>query len=536
MISCLAFSTALELLGEANYPDDHPLVIKTMQSLNNAHHILSSYENSANIVKMGIKHEDNGDLVRALKMYTIAYRIRRDNLSPNHPSLAVLLNMLGSIQVKRDELEEAMEIYELALKDDPILLDGEDGESHEEMRPPTNNLLARSVAFREMGTIYERWGEQEEALKMYHKSLDCVAEYKGLSLHSASKKVGTPPRLIDTSASTTEPASPTAVTDEEILLDLENVQLSRSYAKTNAVTKSNPTGEEDGGMELFIGAQRGSKDSKDGGVTTSRYDVFFPPSLDKEKARKKGKPDKVDIADVDVALTLHQIGQMHRIEGEYNLALAAYSVALRGMKHALGKNHPNVAAILGNIGNLQKEIGDMNSAFETYQQVLAIESVRLGLAHPDVAITLHNIATIDAARGNHESALSLYEQVMQLQQKLFGEDHVSIAVTSACMGDVYERVGDLEGAVERFEEALRIKTATLGRHSLDVARILHKLGKLAVASGDFHLADSYLSRTVLIYRLNKLPDDDEWVIDANRDVADIDAVIAMGRATTTVEF
>ena len=29
-----------------------------------------------------------------------------------------------------------------------------------------------------MGTIYEMWGNVEEALKFYHKSLECVAEWR----------------------------------------------------------------------------------------------------------------------------------------------------------------------------------------------------------------------------------------------------------------------------------------------------------------------------------------------------------------------
>eukprot|EP00984_Skeletonema_dohrnii_P026136 scaffold15433_cov111-Skeletonema_dohrnii-CCMP3373.AAC.1 len=40
-------------------------------------------------------------LIKALKMYTIAYRMRRDALGVDHPSLPVLLNMMGSVQVKR---------------------------------------------------------------------------------------------------------------------------------------------------------------------------------------------------------------------------------------------------------------------------------------------------------------------------------------------------------------------------------------------------------------------------------------------------
>jgi tetratricopeptide (TPR) repeat protein len=546
---------ALELLRQGNYPNDHPTVVKTMKSLQNAHFANSSYANSANIVKLGIKYEDSGELVRALKMYTIAYRIRRDNLSSSHPSLVVLLNMLGSIQIKRGELDEAMSIYELALKDtapptSPTTTtssSGEDSNNSTAENAPTN-YLTRAVTYREMGTIHEQWGETDKALRMYHKSLDCMAEYKGLSYKQLPFFQE---EEEETKVEDTVDKSPS--TEIEILQDLEETRLSHSQTRLTRQTRKKEKGHtqtdndyrnEEGGMEWTLGETKKGKKSSipDTEATLSRYDVFFPVSLEQKKRKKrlpvgkKNVEEKMgDYTDVDVALTIHRIAQLHRAQEEYQLALPAFNVSLRGMKYALGKSHPNVAAILGNIGNLQKEMGDMDSAYTTYQQVLAIESYRLGLSHPDVVVTLHNIATIDAARGNHEHALSLYTQVVSLQRKLFGEDHESVAVTSACMGDVYERLGNINGAVECYEEALRIKIAALGRHSLEVARLLHKLGKFAVGEEDFHLAHSYLSKAALVYRLNKLRDDDEWVVDVNRDAADVDAAIAMGRGVDVFE-
>ena len=90
------YLAALEMLTKEEYPESHELVSKSVRKLNDCHHAQSSLKNSANVVKMGIKHEIRGEFVRALKMYTIAYRIRRDALSKFHPSLPVLLNMLGS--------------------------------------------------------------------------------------------------------------------------------------------------------------------------------------------------------------------------------------------------------------------------------------------------------------------------------------------------------------------------------------------------------------------------------------------------------
>jgi tetratricopeptide (TPR) repeat protein len=501
---------ALDILTKAKYPDDHPTVLKTVRLLNGAHHVLSSYNNSANIVKMGIKYEDLGELVRALKMYTIAYRIRRDNFSQNHPSLVVLLNMLGSVQIKRGELKEAMQIYELVLKDSPVIFNADD--DHDERQPPSGNLLAKSVTYREMGTIYEQWGNVHEALNAYHKSLECVAEWR-----EAVRGGG-----IYSSASVSH-------NDDNLSYSLDNVRLSKSSLFQNDGTIEG--GEtENGEMEVFLGGSNSPSAPSDFN-TTNIYEHFFPSYLDEELNNSKGSSNSVSsrdsYADMDLALTLHQIAQLHRCQEEYAKALDAYEVALRGMKYALGRHHPNVAAVLGNIGNLHKEMGDMDAAYKIYQEVLGLESYRLGLSHPDVAITLHNIATIDAARGNHDNALSLYRKVIGLQKKLFGEDDVAVSVTAACMGDVYERVGELKNAMESYEEAIRIKSAILGRHSLEVSRLLHKLGKLAILRKDCHMAQSYVSRAMLIYRLNKLDDDHAWIVDADRDTADIDGVLAL---------
>lgn len=534
---------ALSILKKAKYPDDHPTVTKTVRLLNNAHHVLSSYNNSANIVKMGIKNEDAGELVKALKMYTIAYRIRRDNLSRNHPSLVVLLNMLGSIQIKRGELKEAMQIYELALNDAPVMFSAA-SEDEDEVSPPVENLLAKSVTYREMGTIYEMWGRLDDALQFFHKSLECVAEWRetvrsddsstlpsapkdaGLCARSSAEVDDTSTQVLAGGSTSTRSSSTRSTTGSLGNFFIENVQPMSSVGDRSV----SGSGLEHGEMELVIGGT--NKTQNVAGVVSSTsgnvYERLFPNEEDANTKEGRKASDENSHADMDLALTLHQIAQLFRAQGKFARALDAYEVALRGMKTALGKHHPNVAAVLGNIGNLQKEMGDLNAAYKTYQEVLGIESYRLGLSHPDVAITLHNIATIDAARGNYEHSLQLYRKVIGLQKKLFGEDNLSVAVTAACMGDVYEKIGEIGNSIDSFDEAVRIKSAVLGRHSLDVGRLLHKLGKLSFLKKEYLVAESFISRAVLIYRLNKLNEDHEWFVDAYRDTADIDAQLVTG--------
>jgi len=350
---------SLELLKEAQYPDDHPTVVKTIKLLQAAHFANSSFTNSANIVKLGIKYEDTGELVRALKMYTIAYRIRRDNLSGSHPSLVVLLNMLGSIQIKRGELEEAMQIFKLALKDTTTVKNcpnSSSGDESTQSPPPPSpvNYLTRAVTYREMGCVHEEWGEIEMAHNMYHASLECMAEYKGIVFQK--------PAFVVQHGDGNSIEEKKLGEEALILHDLEETRL--------AVNDEANDHEDEGEEVPFLAAGKKSRkkwhSAAEGTThttsTPSRYDVFFPASLEEKKSKKrlgkkhqeKTEEKRGDHTDVDVALTIHRIAQLHRTQQEYQLALPAFYVSLRGMKYALGKSHPNVAAILGNIGNLLK--------------------------------------------------------------------------------------------------------------------------------------------------------------------------------------
>lgn len=455
---------------------------------------------------MGIKYEDSGDLVKALKMYTIAYRIRRDQISETHPSLLALLNILGSIQIKRGELQEAMRVYELALKDSNAV------NRKDCTCAIPSNLLARAITLREMGVIQDKWNNTENALKLYHQSLNCISQWR--------QQTGA--QILTSEAFRVETPS----TDNVINLEfssrfLENLYLAKSFPLNVNCIQEN-------GFEILVDDSQQELHLSGHTGIAEYYNSFFSKK-NSLRAEKSSKPIFSDSCmDVEVSLTLHQIAQTYKRQGEYGKSIDAYKASLRGMKKSLGELHPNVAAVLGNLGNLQKELGDFDGAYYTYQEVLGIETSLLGVSHPEVAISLHNVATIEAYRGNYETSIAIYKKVLSLQRKLFGGNTIAVATTSASMGDVHERLGHLPKAVECYEESLRAKTAVLGRHNIEIARLFHKLGKIAFARQDYNLANSYTSRAVLIYRLNKIPDDHEWIIACERDLGDIDGAIALG--------
>ena len=341
-------------------------------------------------------------------------------------------------------------------------------------KSPTSLL---SVTLRDMGMILEHKGNEDKALKFYHASLRYAVKFKTVTneqqqqhkslLCKSSNNSGIGDGGGSDTGSAQAPsdysdgskggiAKTPATKDEKDWLDnMDNNFIDEPFslkevriAKTTTMDKAGggvskvATSQhwdhaendvaENGEMELFLEKRFDRwalSDSNDiakgnsGDSTKFYYDELFLPGdqLQQQQQSNNNSSNKQDKskdetapADMDIAMTLHQIGQIHRRSHRYAAALSAYNASLRGMKEVLGSRHGNIAAILGNIGNLYMETGDYDEAFTIYQEVLGIETLHLGLSHPEVAVTLHNIATIECSRGNFSEGVSLYRQVVDM--------------------------------------------------------------------------------------------------------------------------
>jgi len=432
-----------------------------------------------------------------------------------------------------------------------------------------------SVTLRDMGMILEHKGNEDKALKFYHASLRYAVKFKTANTeqqHKLLSKRGDSDGGSDTGSlqgSTTQGSSSGArgksggdVDDEKDWLDnMDNNIIDDSFslkevrmAKSTTIGKgeSNATDgvddvAENGEMELFLETRfdrwalsNHNKERSKGSDDDSKfyYDELFNQSDSQQpvgiahfnSAKAKAKEGEAGAgAEMDIAMTLHQIGQIHRRSHRYAAALSAYNASLRGMKEVLGTQHGNIAAVLGNIGNLYMETGDYDEAFTIYQEVLGIETLHLGLSHPEVAVTLHNIATIECSRGNFAEGVSLYKQVVDMQKIRYGNEHLTVAITLSCLADAYEKSRNKSGAIKVYEEALKIRINVLGKSHLDVGRLMHKLGRLASSRKDYAIADIYMMRAMEIYIANKLKQDHVFMREMNRDKADIQAGLAFAK-------
>jgi tetratricopeptide (TPR) repeat protein len=425
-----------------------------------------------------------------------------------------------------------------------------------------------------MGMILERKRKEEKALVLYHASLRYAVQFidgnngqpsqerKGGNVASSKvgSNIGNLLRKAAAPQSVFGGSSSTTVKDDDdwlenfdnchvdSLFSLEEVRLAKSSTTTTsgkvgkaasaskaAAGNNSANGDadtENGEMEVFLEKRfdkwASTEDIAQGGgdATTLYYDgLCLPPAENGTIPSENGKEE----AYFDIALTLHQIGQIHRRSHRYNAALSAYNASLRGMKQVLGTQHGIIAAILGNIGNLNMEIGNLDEAFNIYQEVLGIETTLLGLSHPEVAVTLHNIATIECSRGNFSDGASLFKQVVDMQKIRYGNEHLTVAVTLSCLADAYEKLKNVNGAIKTYEEALKIRKSILGESHLDVGRLMHKIGRLLSSRKEYATAEIYMKRASEIYNANKLKPDHVFLREMDRDCADIQAQLALGK-------
>ncbi len=491
---------AISELDENSYPEYHKLRSITLHLLNDTYHALRTLEHSADIVKMGLKHEEKGELLKALKMYTVAFRMRRDAMGKNHPSLPVLLNMLGAVQIKRGDLNEAMQIFELALygrlKSDTMTIVGKTNASHGTM----------AVSMREMGTIHEMLGEDNDAMEMYHESLECVLRRKLEEEEEKSKSSF----HADSSATSYSTKKGESSQCEVCLISAASED---SGDDQNGASSKQLNESKDEEMEVYLEDKSflGERNASNLGAF---YNSFFQ---DKKAILSKN-------ISVHVAMTLHNIANIHRKRRHYALALSTYEAALRGMKVALGKKHPNVAAVLGNIGNLHKDMKNFDLAFKIYQDVLKIESLNLGFGHPEVLVTMHNIAMIEKCRGNFKESKSLYREVLSIQHTL-NERSVKAAVTFSCLGDVEEKDGNFKAAIAAYKQALSIRTQYSDKLNPDLGKILHKIGVLNGRCGNLRDASIYFAKALRLYEFNNIKD--ARLVEVQRDRADVLGKIAL---------
>jgi hypothetical protein len=403
---------ALKKLNRYSYPAQHSLQQCVQQAIQEIHYAHQHLEHSTNICKIGIHLEAKGQLVKAIKMYTVALRIRKECLGIQHPSIPMLLNLLGSVQVKRGQYEDAMEIFELALHDRTQKQQQQQQQEQQQQQQQEEEFVTvgqfrnasastLAVSMREIGSIHEHFGRLDKAMVMYHESLNCLMR---------NSRIVQMKECLDDSRNKEKRGNVHGASNlgrkisnvEDCSTGSESLEVCVVSAVSTAACPANDSLEE---MEIYLQESL----SYDSGHVMRNianlgffYDSFFQ--------RQEIKAKRLALC---VASILHCIARVHHKQREYSLAMSSYHASLRGMKIVHGEKHQTIAAILVNIGNLLKDMKDFDRANDLFQSALKIESLRLGYSHTNVLVSMLKIASVESCRGRHDESIALYKESLR---------------------------------------------------------------------------------------------------------------------------
>jgi tetratricopeptide (TPR) repeat protein/tRNA A-37 threonylcarbamoyl transferase component Bud32 len=269
----------------------------------------------------------------------------------------------------------------------------------------------------------------------------------------------------------------------------------------------------------------------------------------------------------DVAESLHDLGELHYHQGEYEQAVRFYEQALDVRRTLFGERHQKVAHTLNNLAGCYATLGDYETAEELYREALEVRRNLGGGESADVADTLNNLTAVLMFQGKwaeaepqlrsaldmmlefrgdthqfvlqtrHNLARCLIEldqldqaeqllwDVLEQKRKRLGEDHISVARSLHLLAEVKYGQGHSAEALQFCRRALQIRETKLSPTHRSVAVSLHLLGLIQLDRGEAEAAERSLARALDIRTTE--PQDSDWKI--------ADTESALGACMTAME-
>ncbi len=138
---------------------------------------------------------------------------------------------------------------------------------------------------------------------------------------------------------------------------------------------------------------------------------------------------------------------------EYENAARDLNASFLGRERLFGEKHLDVARTLTALGNLGRVKGDLEGALAIHQHALAIDTELLGPEHPGLARDHHNIGGILRMQGKLDEAQAEYERALVLAVRGTGPRSLAVGRTENSLGLVAMAKDDLPSARAHFERA-----------------------------------------------------------------------------------
>jgi tetratricopeptide (TPR) repeat protein len=167
---------------------------------------------------------------------------------------------------------------------------------------------------------------------------------------------------------------------------------------------------------------------------------------------------------LEVTYTLH--GDILRLDGRLEDALEQYSKALD-----VGTSPLATARTYAKMSVVASLLHRHDEAIERHDDVLRNLESSPQTMDQNLVLIYSSAGEMMFDSNEHDLAAALFRRGMEVMETMLGKDHFDTAVAHEALGATLYNAGDYVGALNEYKRSLTIKRATLGEHSPEVLKI-----------------------------------------------------------------
>jgi serine/threonine-protein kinase len=236
-----------------------------------------------------------------------------------------------------------------------------------------------------------------------------------------------------------------------------------------------------------------------GDLTYEKGDYTRSESLYREALQLRRK--LLGTEHLQTADTMHGLGRALITLGKFTEAEPVVRDTLALRRRLLPPEHRDIASsLLHGQGRLLSEQGKFAEAAENYREALAIHRKIFGAEHPWTAASMNNLAVVLHELGDYQSAEALSREALALRRRLLGAEHPEVTGNMVNLASILKDKGEYEEAEQLYRQALLIRRKMFGENHLRLAGIMSNLVTLLDAKGDYEAGEALQRQALSIQR------------------------------------
>lgn len=212
----------------------------------------------------------------------------------------------------------------------------------------------------------------------------------------------------------------------------------------------------------------------------------------------------------EVAITLTILGAHLKAIGEYKKAEQAYAEAIRILRLSGDDTDSSLVDALLGMADLLNSMTEYDQANGCYIECLEIQKKLFGKSHDDIASTLYAMGLTKNNQKLYSRALTFFQKALDIRVEIYGEADSSVRDIHSIMGFTEAANGELDNAIRKLGDALRVSQLLSNR--IMEAETLSNIGNVHREKEEWELALEHYDSCMSI-RIAELGNDDESVAD-----------------------